>query len=71
MKIKKTLKKIFDKTKKNISSFMKSKKTRTIAKYSYHSYQAFRIYRNPFILLEYLNVFNGLLLIADKVYEPN
>ena len=50
---------------------MKSKKTRTIAKYSYHSYQAFRIYRNPFILLEYLNVFNGLLLIADKVYEPN
>ena len=66
MKIKKILKKMFDKSKKNIKSFMKSKKTRTIAKYSYHSYQAWRIYRNPFILLEYINCFNGLLLIADK-----
>ena len=66
MKIKKTLKKMFDKSKKGLKSFMKSKKTRTIAKYSYHGYQAFRIYRNPFILLEYINCFNGLLLIADK-----
>ena len=42
-----------------LEGFMKSKKTRTIAKYSYHSYQAFRIYRNPFILLEYLNECSG------------
>ena len=44
--------------------FLKSKTSHNILYGTYQTYNIIRIVRNPFILLEYVNVYNGLRLIA-------
>ena len=44
--------------------FLKSKTSQNILYGTYQTYNIIRIVRNPFILLEYVNVYNGLRLIA-------
>ena len=44
--------------------FFKNRKTQKIIHKSYQLYNIVRVVRNPFILLEYINVYNGLILIG-------
>mgnify|MGYP003630639167 FL=1 len=44
--------------------FLKSKTSQNILYGTYQTYNIIRIVRNPFILLEYVNVYNGLRLIG-------
>ena len=43
-----------------------SRKAAAVARVSYCVYEVYSIYRNPFRALQYVNVFNVLLLIKDK-----
>ena len=58
--------KLFFKSKKLISKIISNKKVKNIAYKSYQVYSVLRVVRNPFLLLEYVNVFNGLKLIAHS-----
>ena len=42
----------------------KNRKTQKILHTTYQIYSVIRVVRNPFILLEYINVYNGLRLIG-------
>tara|TARA_R110000772_G_scaffold106997_1_gene209149 strand:- start:290 stop:487 length:198 start_codon:yes stop_codon:yes gene_type:complete len=58
--------KLFFKTKKFITKVISNKKVKNIAYKSYQVYSVVRVVRNPFLILEYINMFNGLKLIGDK-----
>ena len=58
--------KLFFKSKKFITKIISNKKVKNIAYKSYQVYSVLRVVRNPFLLLEYVNVFNGLKLIAHS-----
>tara|TARA_R110002110_G_scaffold7856_4_gene39612 strand:- start:596 stop:793 length:198 start_codon:yes stop_codon:yes gene_type:complete len=58
--------KLFFKSKKFITKIIRNKKVKNIAYKSYQVYSVLRVVRNPFLLLEYVNVFNGLKLIAHS-----
>jgi len=54
------------KFKKISKQVLMSRKAAAVARVSYCVYEAYAIYSNPFRLLQYVNVFNVLLLIKDK-----
>lgn len=51
--------------KKNVKIILTSKIVKKVVKVSYYTYETYRIYSNPFIILQYFNVFNALLLIKN------
>ena len=58
--------KMFYITRRFISKVVNNKKVRIVAHRSYQVYSIARVVRNPFVLLEYINIFNGLKLIKNK-----
>ena len=66
MGIRRKMVNMFFRSKRNINNFVRKKTTQKIFYASYQVYQVSRIIRNPFILLEYVNVFNALKLIGDR-----
>jgi hypothetical protein len=61
-----TIVKLFFKSKKFITKIISNKKVKKVAYTSYQVYSVLRVVRNPFLLLEYVNVFNGLKMIAHS-----
>lgn len=57
---------MFFRSKHHINTFIRKKTTRKVIYASYQVYQITRIVRNPFLLLEYANVFNVLKLIGNN-----
>lgn len=49
---------------RKVKRFFKKTPVKRSMYLSYHVYKVVRIIRNPFIILEYVNVYNGLLLLG-------
>lgn len=49
--------------KRRLSSSLRNRRTRKVMYVSYQLYNISRIVRNPFVLLEYVNVYNVLRLL--------
>ena len=47
-----------------VKHIAKKKITRRLAATTYHLYNISRVFRNPFVILEYINCYNVLLLMA-------
>lgn len=47
-----------------IKHIAKKRVTRRIVRTTYHLYNISRVFRNPFVMLEYINCYNVLLLMA-------
>ena len=52
--------------KRKVSELIRKPIVFKIAQVSYHAYNVTRIVRNPFVILEYVSVFNVLKLIGDR-----
>ena len=49
--------------KRRLMSSLRNRQTRKVLYVSYHLYNVSRVVRNPFVLLEYINVYNVLRLL--------
>ena len=54
---------MFFRSKRGLKNFVRNKTTKRVVSGAYNVYQVVRVVRNPFILLEYVNVYNVLRLL--------
>tara|TARA_R110002050_G_scaffold128799_1_gene250206 strand:- start:7112 stop:7303 length:192 start_codon:yes stop_codon:yes gene_type:complete len=54
---------MFFRSKRAVRSFVRNKTTKRVVSGVYNVYQVVRVVRNPFVLLEYVNVYNVLRLL--------
>tara|TARA_R110000824_G_scaffold397392_1_gene600260 strand:+ start:39 stop:245 length:207 start_codon:yes stop_codon:yes gene_type:complete len=57
---------MFFRAKRNIGYAVRNKKVRKVVHYTYQGYQVSRIIRNPFIILDYISVYQGLKLLGNR-----
>tara|TARA_R110002020_G_scaffold445201_1_gene657061 strand:- start:409 stop:615 length:207 start_codon:yes stop_codon:yes gene_type:complete len=56
----------FFRAKRHLRYAATNKKVRKVVYRSYQVYQVSRIIRNPFIILDYISVYRGLLLLGNR-----
>lgn len=56
----------FFRAKRHLGYAVRNKKVRNVVHRTYQAYQVSRIIRNPFIILDYISVYRGLLLIGNR-----
>ena len=66
MGFKRTMVNAFFRAKRHLGYAVRNKKVRKVAYRTYQAYQVSRIIRNPFIILDYISVYRGLLLIGNR-----
>ena len=66
MGFKRTMVNMFFRAKHKIGHIARNKKVRKVIHYTYQGYQISRIIRNPFIILDYISVYQGLKLLGNR-----
>ena len=66
MGFKRTMVNAFFRAKRHLRYAATNKKVRKVIHYTYQGYQISRIIRNPFIILDYISVYQGLKLLGSR-----